>query len=119
MPSRRWRETPAAEPDGEDGQRFRHRQARPNAGSGASAEWNVLEAVALILPAGGEALRVERVGLIPELAVAMDDPRPDGHQVTRPDLVLAQRVGRDRFPIEARDGRVKPQRFLEDRAQQR
>jgi hypothetical protein len=74
----------------------------------------------LPLPAfRGEALRVEYVGLVPQPFVPVDDPRPDGDQVAGPNLMFAEPVLGDGFAIEARDRRVEPQRFLENRAQQR
>ena len=110
-------EAPLPKPLSEDGQRFRGGKLRTDAGPRPPAERQVLETMPPALV--GEALDLERVGLIPIFAVTMDHPWPDGNDVPRFHLMLADPVPSNRLPVEARYRRVKPHRLAQEQPQPR
>ena len=75
--------------------------------------------MAAVAAVGCEAARIERVGLLPQPLMAVNDPRPDRDEIARFDLLVPEPIVGDRFAVEPRDRRVEAQRFLDDRAQQR
>ena len=106
-----------AQPVGQYRQRLSGRELGPDAGPRPCPERQILEAMAATL--AGEAFDLERVGIVPQLAVPVQDPGPDGDDVARPHLPFAEPVGADRLAVEPRYRRIEPQAFAEEQAKPR
>ena len=63
--------------------------------------------------------RDERIGLVPKLAVAVQQPRPDRDDIARLHVRIAQSVGTDRLPVESRHRRIETERFHPEQPQSR
>ena len=90
-------EPPFGKPVDEQGERLGRGELGANAGPGPGAERQVLKAMTAALP--GEPFDVEGIGINPELAVPVEDPRPDRDDVARPYFPITQSVGADRLAI--------------------
>src|SRR3546814_9828008 len=66
---------------GENGERLGAGEAGADADAGTAAEGDVLEAMEADLAFGQKAVGVEGIGIVPQLLVAVDDPRPYGDDV--------------------------------------
>src|SRR3546814_10641543 len=80
-PGARPLEAPAGEPMGENGERLGAGEAGADADAGTAAEGDVLEAMEADLAFGQKAVGVEGIGIVPQLLVEVDDPRPYGEEV--------------------------------------
>jgi hypothetical protein len=106
-------ETVARQPLGQHQQGLGGGELGPDADPWARAEGDVLEAVLRGAGFRGEALRIEAVGVVPQRLVAVQDPGPDADIVALLYGEIAELVVGQGLAIDARRGRVKPERFLQ------
>ncbi len=91
-------EPPFTQPVGQQRQRLGRGERGADAGPRARTERQILETVAVAL--AGEAFHVEGVGIVPQLAMAMQQPGPDRDDVAGLDRMIADPVWADGLAIE-------------------
>ena len=99
---------------GKDGERFGRGEAGADADSGTASERQILKTMPFGLCLGGETSRIEPVRIVPQFAMAMEQPGPDRNDVARAHLMLPEPVRLDCLSVEARRRGLESKGLLDD-----